>query len=68
MSSIAIGVGLVAGAAIVAGGAVAAGAMQSDATRRANASSSAATKKYMKLASAEAERGYGDIMAAIGAL
>jgi hypothetical protein len=59
---------LVGGAVIAAGGAVAAGAMQADATNRANASSAAATKKYMKLASAEAERGYGDMMAAIGKL
>jgi hypothetical protein len=63
-----VAVAVVGGAAIVAGGAVAAGAMQSDATRRANASSTSATKKYMKLASAEAERGYGDMMAAIGKL
>lgn len=66
MSSIAVMVGV--GAAVVAGGAVAAGAMQSAATDRANRSSSAATKKYMKLASAEAERGYGDIMAAVSGL
>jgi outer membrane lipoprotein-sorting protein len=66
MSSIAVMVGV--GAAVVAGGAVAAGAMQSDATNRANRSSSAATKKYMKLASAEAERGYSDIMAAVQGL
>lgn len=68
MSSIAIGVGLVAGAAIVAGGAVAAGAMQSDATRRANAASAKATKDYMKKASAVAASGYGDMMAAVGGL
>lgn len=66
MSSIALAIGV--GAAVVAGGAVAAGAMQSDATNRANRSSSAATKKYMKLASAEAERGYGDMMAAVNGL
>jgi hypothetical protein len=65
MSMIAVGIG---GAAIVAGGAITAGVMQSEATRRANASSNAATKKYMKLASAETERGYGDMMAAIGKL
>jgi len=65
MSMIAVGIG---GAAIVAGGAITAGVMQSEATRRANASSNAATKKYMKLAAAETERGYGDMMAAIGKL
>lgn len=59
---------VVGGAAIVAGGAVVAGAMQSDATRRANASSTSATNKYMKKAAAEAERGYGDMMASIGKL
>ncbi len=58
----------VGGAAIVAGGAIASGAMQSDATRRANASSTKATKEYMKLASKEADLGYGDMMAAIGKL
>ncbi len=63
-----VAVAVVGGAAIVAGGAVAAGAMQSDATRRANASSTSATNRYMRLASAEAERGYGDMMAAIGKL
>jgi hypothetical protein len=63
-----VAVAVVGGAAIVAGGAVAAGAMQSDATRKANASSTSATNRYMKLASAEAERGYGDMMAAIGKL
>lgn len=66
MSSIAVALGV--GAAVVAGGAVAAGAMQSSATDRANRSSSAATKKYMKLASAEAERGYGDMMKAVKGL
>lgn len=63
-----VAVAIVGGAAIVAGGAVAAGAIQSDATRRANAASSKATKKYMKLASVEAQRGYGDMMAAVGKL
>lgn len=52
------------GATIIAGGAVAAGAMQSDSTRRANAQSSAATKKYMKLAAAESERGFETVLAA----
>jgi hypothetical protein len=66
MSSIALAIGV--GAAVIAGGAVAAGAMQSAATDRANRSSSAATKKYMRLASAEAERGYGDLMAAVSGL
>jgi hypothetical protein len=65
MSMVAVGIG---GAVVVAGGAVAAGAMQSDATRRANASSTSATNKYMKKAAAEAERGYGDMMASIGKL
>jgi hypothetical protein len=59
---------LIGGAVVVAGGAVAAGAMQSDATNRANRASSAATKKYMKLAAKEAERGYGDMMAAVNGL
>ena len=68
MSAIAIGIGLGVGAVVVAGGAVAAGAMQSDATNKANASSSAATKKYMKMASKEAERGYSDIMSAVEGL
>lgn len=57
-----------AGGAIAAGGSIAAGAMQSDATRRANASSTAATEKFMKLAAEQAERGYGDMMAAIKGL
>lgn len=60
-----VAVAVVGGAAIVAGGAVAAGAMQSDATNKANASSSKATKKYMKKASNEADLGYGDMTAAI---
>jgi hypothetical protein len=63
-----VAVAVVGGAAIVAGGAVAAGAMQSDATRRANASSTKATKEYMKLASKEADLGYGDMMAAVNKL
>lgn len=50
------------GATIIAGGAVAAGAMQSDSTRRANAQSSAATKKYMKLAAAESQRGFETVL------
>jgi hypothetical protein len=68
MSAIAVGVGLGVGALVVAGGAVASGAMQSDATKKANASSSAATKKYMQLASVEADKGYAGIMSAVKGL
>jgi hypothetical protein len=61
---------ILAGGMVVAGvgGATAASLISSDATRRSNAMAAAGTNKYMKLASAEAERGYADTMAAIDKL